>query len=58
MRDGAVFAQVGRDLLDALLPLDQPVRLMGLTLSALDGADDGPAESGDTAPVVQGTLPF
>jgi DNA polymerase IV len=55
VRDGAVFAQVGRDLLDALLPLDQPVRLMGLTLSALDGAGDAPDP--DT-PVVQGTLPF
>ena len=35
--DKREFAQVGRALLDALLPLPQPVRLMGLTLSALEG---------------------
>ena len=51
--DEAEFTAIGRDLLNALLPLDQPVRLMGLTLSALDTAD--PA---DTTALAQGDLPF
>jgi DNA polymerase-4 len=33
----AEFARLGHALLDEVLPLPQPVRLMGLTLSALDG---------------------
>jgi DNA polymerase IV len=33
----AEFAKVGHALLDEVLPLAQPVRLMGLTLSALEG---------------------
>ncbi len=33
------FATVGRALLDEVLPLPQPVRLMGLTLSALEGEE-------------------
>jgi DNA polymerase-4 len=33
----AQFAKVGHALLDEVLPLAQPVRLMGLTLSALEG---------------------
>jgi len=49
------FAAAGRQLLDALLPLRQPVRLMGLTLSALEGGGD-PDEV--VAPEGQGTLPF
>ena len=43
----AAFAKLGAELLDALLPLPQPVRLMGLGLSSLEGeaaeADDEPA---------------
>ena len=35
--DREEFAALARALLDELLPLPQPVRLMGLTLSALDG---------------------
>jgi DNA polymerase-4 len=35
------FARVGHALLDEVLPLPQPVRLMGLTLSALEGESDG-----------------
>ena len=35
--DRAEFAGAGHGLLDELLPLPQPVRLMGLTLSALAG---------------------
>ena len=37
-----LFTGIGQDLLDELMPLPQPVRLMGLTLSALEkeGAAD------------------
>jgi DNA polymerase-4 len=35
--DKREFAQLGHALLDEVLPLPQPVRLMGLTLSALEG---------------------
>jgi DNA polymerase-4 len=52
------FAGAGRDLLGALLPLRQPVRLMGLTLSALDTGDaPGEAVEGGMSEG-QGTLPF
>lgn len=34
------FAVVARKLLEAELPLDRPIRLMGLTLSNLEGAQD------------------
>lgn len=36
----AEFARLGHALLDEVLPLPQPVRLMGLTLSALEGESD------------------
>ena len=42
--DRAEFARLGHALLDELLPLPQPVRLMGITLSALDGEKDAPSE--------------
>lgn len=49
--DRAEFARVGEALLDALLPLPQPVRLMGLGLSSLEGEerddDDAPSEQAD-----------
>ena len=35
--DKAQFAAIGHALLEELMPLPQPVRLMGLTLSALEG---------------------
>ena len=35
--DKAEFARLGHALLEELLPLPQPVRLMGLTLSSLEG---------------------
>jgi DNA polymerase-4 len=38
--DKAEFLQLGRELLESVLPLPQPVRLMGLTLSALEGAGE------------------
>lgn len=54
--DHAEFAAMARGLLDALLPLPQPIRLMGLTLSALTGeAEDKPGR--DQAPA-QSVLPF
>ncbi|MFO6446019.1 DNA polymerase IV [Erythrobacter sp. NE805] len=41
----AEFASLARGLLEAELPLPKPIRLMGLTLSALEGAEeDKPAE--------------
>ncbi|EGD59623.1 DNA polymerase IV [Novosphingobium nitrogenifigens DSM 19370] len=56
------FARAGRELLDALLPLPQPIRLMGLTLSGLDGASEGGdvRSDGDAEPAAQGqgVLPF
>lgn len=42
--DAAEFAAIGHALLDEVLPLAQPVRLMGLTLSALDDDRPGVAE--------------
>ena len=39
VRDKAEFAQVAHDLLADLLPLPMPIRLMGLTLSALEQED-------------------
>lgn len=54
--DRCEFGAIGRELLDALLPLRQPVRLMGMTLSALD---EPSAEGEPAAPVgEQGSLPF
>jgi len=48
--DRAEFATVGEELLDALLPLPQPVRLMGLGLSSLEGEnDEGEAQPGPAA---------
>jgi len=42
------FARIGHELLDELLPLPLPVRLMGLTLSSLEGGkpqDDRPPDT-------------
>ena len=41
--DKAEFARLGHALLDDLLPLPQPVRLMGLTLSSLEGEEPPPS---------------
>jgi len=47
--DKAEFAALGHALLDELLPLPQPVRLMGLTLSSLEsGEDNKPDAEGST----------
>jgi len=44
--DKTEFAQIAHDLLEELLPLPMPIRLMGLTLSNLEGAEkkDEPRE--------------
>ena len=49
------FAAIGHALLDEVLPLAQPVRLVGLTLSALG---DEPEESLTQIGASQGSLPF
>jgi DNA polymerase-4 len=46
--DKPEFARLARDLLDEALPLPLPIRLMGLTLSNLEGAADD-RERPDTA---------
>ena len=55
LADKAEFTALGHALLDEVLPLAQPVRLVGLTLSALDEDPDDEA-----MPVIasQGKLPF
>jgi DNA polymerase-4 len=40
--DKAEFARIARALLDEQLPLPLPIRLMGLTLSSLEGEKDDP----------------
>lgn len=47
------FASVARELLGGVLPLPQPIRLMGLTLSGLAG--DEPEQA---SPPGQGEMPF
>ncbi len=56
--DRATFEHLARELLNAQLPLPKPIRLMGLTLSALEGEA---ADEGDEAVAVAATqaeLPF
>lgn len=50
------FSKIGHDLLDEVLPLAQPVRLLGLTLSALE-EDESPEPSAIGGPA-QAALPF
>ncbi len=56
--DKAEFADMARALLDAQLPLAKPIRLMGLTLSALEGEE--PEHPPEGAPLIasQSELPF
>jgi DNA polymerase-4 len=44
----AEFARLSREILDELLPLPMPIRLMGLTLSNLEG-EEGEERPADTA---------
>ena len=50
------FSRIGHDLLDEVLPLAQPVRLLGLTLSALE--EDESEASAPIGGAAQGSLPF
>ena len=47
--DKAMFARLGHALLDELMPLPQPIRLLGLTLSSLEREprEDGGSAGGD-----------
>ncbi|TDW65157.1 DNA polymerase-4 [Novosphingobium sp. PhB55] len=50
--DKAEFSALGHALLEELLPLPQPIRLMGLTLSALERGEE------DSRPPKDGQLPL
>ncbi|WP_370521770.1 DNA polymerase IV [Novosphingobium sp. ERN07] len=52
------FAALSRELLDAQLPLPKPIRLMGLTLSALEGEEPDESDAHAATPVLQAELPF
>lgn len=54
--DRETFAATARELLNAVLPLPQPIRLMGLVLSALEGP--GEPAAADAPPAGQAELPF
>jgi DNA polymerase-4 len=43
------FAAIGLALLEEMLPLPQPIRLMGLTLSSLEGQEEPPAPGEQSA---------
>ena len=47
MADRAEFAALAQGILDDALPLPLPVRLMGLTLSALAGEESLPVSEGE-----------
>ena len=47
--DKAEFARLSRELLEEALPLPMPIRLMGLTLSNLEGARESTNEKRDDA---------
>ena len=55
MADQAELGRIAHGLLDELLPVAQPVRLVGLTLSAL--ADEAPEARIEPGPA-QAALPF
>ena len=50
MRDRNEFAEIGHALLNELLPLPQPVRLIGLTLSQLSEEEPEAAAPARPAP--------
>ena len=41
------FAAIGRELLGQIMPVENGVRLLGLTLSSLEGAESAEQEDGD-----------
>jgi len=47
--DKEEFTRIGHELLDELLPLPLPIRLLGLTLSSLEGDKDEAERKPDTA---------
>jgi DNA polymerase-4 len=47
IKDKREFARLARELLEETLPLPMPIRLMGLTLSNLEGAQEAQGESRD-----------
>ena len=47
--DRAELTRIGHELLDEQLPLPLPIRLMGLTLSSLEGEKDEAERKPDTA---------
>ncbi len=51
--DKAAFAMIGRELLEAMLPLPRPIRLMGLTLSKLEGVVAKPPRAHRAAQAAQ-----
>lgn len=48
--DKAEFSALGHGLLEDMLPLPQPIRLMGLTLSSLEGGETRRPDPGGTDP--------
>jgi DNA polymerase-4 len=54
VRDRNQFAEIGQTLLEELLPLPQPVRLIGLTLSQL--TEDEPETAAPVRPASQLSL--
>ncbi len=54
VKDKQEFSEIGHVLLDSQIPVEKGVRLMGVTLSALEGVDGDDAEDGaeqETGPV-------
>jgi DNA polymerase IV len=47
VQDRALFTQAGHELLLAMCPVEKPIRLLGLTLSALEQPGDGRVEQLD-----------
>ena len=52
----AEFAEISRDLLAQIMPAENGIRLLGLTLSSLEGAED--RKEGDTAPEAEAQQVF
>lgn len=58
VEDKAEFGALGRDLLAGILPVENGVRLLGLTLAALEGAEDSASEEEDSTKPVQEAFEF